>query len=157
LKLKTNQFLLSKFVKRYVYEEITMKKPTLAPIALCAITALFTQQALALVPTVEAVGRAAFTECPIVIGGNTARIYHSDKIVFMIGTAPLQPLIAGDAAALNNLPRNTELDVKIRDNPNAVANLKAKLLFFIGAANTVANRNNIKIVSVSYAIAVCPK
>ncbi|NOU20762.1 MAG: hypothetical protein HOO93_03065 [Methyloglobulus sp.] len=107
------------------------------------------------VPQVEAVGRGAITTCPAI--ANTAQVYHSDKIVFMIGNGNLQPLVAADFAALNAMPRLTELDIKIRDNPKAVANLKAKLLFFLGAANTAENRSLIKIVNVLYATAVCPK
>ncbi|MBK8816779.1 MAG: hypothetical protein IPN42_15300 [Methylococcaceae bacterium] len=107
------------------------------------------------VPTVETIGRAAITSCPTI--APTAQVYHSDKIVFIIGNGVLQPLIAADFAVLNALPRLTELDVKIRDNPNAVAALKAKLLFFLGAANTDANRNLIRITDVEYAVAVCPK
>jgi hypothetical protein len=106
------------------------------------------------VPGVEAVGRAAFDECPV---SSKVKIYHSDKIVFMIGNGNLQPLIAADFGPLNALPRLTELDVKIRDNPAAVANLKAKLLFFLGAANTAANRGLISIRQVTYATSVCPK
>lgn len=109
---------------------------------------------LAAVPTVEAVGRGAIDECPV---ASKVKVYHSDKIVFMVGNGNLQPLIAADFAALNALPRLTELDVKIRDNPAAVANLKAKLIFFLGAANTAANRALISIRQVTYATAVCPK
>ena len=132
-----------------------MKKLPLILILICAMDAFMFNQALAAVPTVEAVGRGAITTCPAIAA--TAQVYHSDKIVFIIGDGNLQPLIAADFPALNALPRLTELDIKIRDNPNAIANLKAKLLFFIGAANTADNRALIKIVNVLYATAVCPK
>ena len=110
--------------------------------------------ASAAVPTVEAVGRGAIDECPV---ASKVKVYHSDKIVFMIGNGVLQPLIAADFNTLNALPRLTELDIKIRDNPAAVANLKAKLLFFLGAANTAANRALIRITDVEYTAVVCPK
>jgi hypothetical protein len=112
---------------------------------------------LSAVPTVETVGRGAITTCPSITTTGQAQVYHSDKIVFMIGDGNLQPLIAADFAALNAMPRLTELDIKIRDNPLAVADLKAKLLYFVGAANTTGNRALIKIVNVLYATAVCPK
>lgn len=113
-------------------------------------------EASAAVPALEVEGKPAFQKCdPLATTGN---INHSDKIVFMIGdNGNLQPLVAADFAALNALPKLTELDIKIRDNPARVADIKAKLLFFLGAANTLANRALIRITDVEYAIAVCPK
>lgn len=131
----------------------TLKSLTLAVSMVAGLGAAST--ALSAVPTVEAVGRGAITTCPSI--APTAQVYHSDKIVFLIGNGNLQPLIAADFAALNSLPRSTELDIKIRDNPLTVADLKAKLLFFLGAANTAANRALIRITDVEYATAVCPK
>ncbi len=113
--------------------------------------------ALSAVPPVETVGRGAITTCPSTTISGQAQVYHSDKIVFMIGQGNLQPLIAADFAALNALPRLIEFDIKIRDNPLAIADIKAKVLSFMGAANTVANRDLLKITDVEYATAVCPK
>ncbi len=127
---------------------------TLASVVFIAAGMGVATSAQSAVPKVEAVGRPAITSCPT---STTTNVYHSDKIVFMIGEGSLQPLIAADFAALNSMPRLTELDIKIRDNPSAVADLKAKLLFFLGAANTAANRALIKITDVEYATAVCPK
>lgn len=113
--------------------------------------------ALSAVPALETGGRAAITACPSITTSGQAQVYHSDKIVFMIGQGGLQPIIAADFAALNALPRLTELDIKIRDNPNNVADIKAKVLSFLGAANTLINRDLLKITDVEYATAVCPK
>lgn len=113
--------------------------------------------ALSAVPIVETVGKGAITTCPSITTTGQAQVYHSDKIVFIIGNGNLQPLVAADFGALNALPRLTELDIKIRDNPLAVADLKAKLLFFLGAANTGTNRALVKITDIEYATAVCPK
>ena len=133
----------------------TLKSLTVAVSLVAGIGA--SSMALSAVPTVEAVGRGAITTCPSITTTGQAQVYHSDKIVFIIGNGNLQPLIAADFAALNAMPRLTELDIKIRDNPLAVADLKAKLLFFMGAANTAGNRALIKITNVLYATAVCPK
>lgn len=111
--------------------------------------------AFSAVPSLETIGRGAITSCPTLLVN--AQVYHSDKIVFMIGEGNLQPILAADFGALNAIPRLTELDIKIRDNPNAVADIKAKVLSFLGGANTVGNRALIKITDVEYATAVCPK
>ena len=106
------------------------------------------------VPALEIIGRGALKSCPL---STATKIYNFDKIVFMIGEGNLQPVVAADFVALNALPRLTELDIKVGDDPEKVADIKAKLLFFIGAANTISNRDLIKIIQVAYATAVCPK
>jgi hypothetical protein len=113
--------------------------------------------AMSAVPPLETAGRGAITTCPSITTTGQAQVYHSDKIVFKIGQGNLQPLIAADFAALNALPRLTELDIKIRDNPLAVADILAKVLSFMGAANTAGNRALIQVTGVLYATAVCPK
>jgi hypothetical protein len=69
-------------------------------------------------------------------------VQHWDKIVFMI----LDPKLASKA----NVTSNTELDIKVLDDPREVADLKQKILNFIGAPNE--NKSSIKIVDVEYAI-----
>lgn len=126
-------------------------------LALAAILPL--GQAAAAVPPVEKTGSAALTNCPTTLLVPT--IYHFDKVVFSISASTagvvLQAAIAADQAALNALPRNTELDIKIKDNPRAVADLKSKVLTFLGAAPTVANKSLIRIIQVTYETVLCPK
>ena len=131
-------------------------KASIAVVSLVAGMAA-TSSAMATVPRLEALGKGAISECPTIASTAKSQVYHSDKIVFMIGQGNLQPLIAADFAALNALPRLTELDIKIRDNPAAVADIKAKVLSFMGAANTLGNRDLLKITDVEYTAVVCPK
>ena len=132
----------------------TLKLATSAFAFVAALGATSSVQAV--VPKVEGVGRPAITSCPIT-ASTSARAFHSDKIVFMIGEGVLQPLAAADIVTLNRLPRLTELDIKIRDNPEAVADIKAKVLTFLGAANTASNRDLIKVTDVEYTAVLCPK
>lgn len=115
-----------------------------------------TSMASAFVPTVDGRGKRALVECPATTTAQPA-IYHFDKVIFMLGTGNLVPLLAADAAQLNAIPRNTELDIKILDDPKTVAELKGKVLSFLGAANVVANRDLLRITDVEYAAVVCPK
>lgn len=133
----------------------TLKSLTLAATLLVGLGTA--TEAMSAVPSLETAGRGAITTCPSITTTGQAQVYHSDKIVFMIGQGNLQPIIAADFAALNALPRLTELDIKIRDNPTTVADIKAKVLSFMGAANTVSNRDLLKVTDVEYATAVCPK
>ena len=82
----------------------------------CLALGLFiANSAQAAVPTVEYVGRAAITNCPTTLANSL--VFHSDKIIFMLGEGVLQPLETADVAALQALPRLVELDIKVRDNP----------------------------------------
>jgi hypothetical protein len=67
----------------------------------------------------------------------------------------LTALVAGDQIALNAVPRLTTLDIKVLDDPRSVADVKGKVLTFLAAADTAANRNGIRIDDVDYAV-VCP-
>lgn len=71
-----------------------------------------------------------------------AGVQHWDKIVFMI----TDPKLASKA----NVTANTELDIKVLDDPQKVADLKQKVMNFIGTPN--GNKSSIKIVDVEYAI-----
>jgi len=133
-----------------------MKKlSVMLALALCAGAALL-HPASARVPAVDARGIAADTECPAI--ANVPHVLHFDKIVFAI-TGQLQAAITADQAALDKLPHNQELDIKVRDNPTRIAHIKAKVLSFLGANSTAGHTNfgNITIISVSYAAVVCPK
>lgn len=112
--------------------------------------------ASAAVPTVDRVGKPALTVCPSMTGRDT--IHHFDKVIFQIGAGNLVPILAADAAALNALPRVTDLDIKIVDDPKTVADLESKVLSFLGAqpANA-ANRLLLRISDVEYASVVCPR
>ncbi len=123
------------------------------------LTGLFAANTtVAAVPAVDAKGVAAIVTCPISATGAVipATAYHSDKIVFSI-SGILQAALAADQTAISKLPLNTELDIKVRDNPRLVADIKSKVLSFLGAAVNPNNAGLIKIISVEYAIAVCPK
>jgi hypothetical protein len=76
--------------------------------------------------------------CPV------KNIQHWDKIIFSI--------ISPDFAKKVNLSANTELDIKVLDNPKQVADLKQKVLNFLG--NPSENKTSLKIIDVEYAI-VC--
>jgi len=130
-----------------------MKKSLLLSVVIAVTTVAAADVAYAAVPPVDRVGRPALSVCP---AAAPKRIFHFDKAIFQILTGNLVPIIAADAAALNALPRNTDLDIKIVDNPNTVADLESKVLTFLGAANNVNNRNLLRISEVEYTAVVCP-
>lgn len=130
-----------------------MKRLTLFPAAIISAVFLFdAQQAAAAVPGVDGRGLAAHTACPTVL--EVPAIYHFDKIVFQIAGQIAAAAVA-DQPALDLLPRLTPLDIKVLDQPKRVADLKAKVLSFLGAALTTENRQAISINQVTYATAVC--
>jgi hypothetical protein len=123
--------------------------------AAIALAALLPQQSSAAVPPVDGTGRAAFAGCPASTLTVPA-IYHFDKIIFSISATP--PLVAvnpADQPALNALPRNLPLDIKVLDNPRTIAHLKAKVLSFLGATVTPNSFPAVNIIEVEYATAVC--
>lgn len=130
-----------------------MNKLSILSILFFAIETLFSNQAIAVVPLVEVLGTAAITQCPTNVAPDT--VFHSDKIVFKI-TSALSTAIVADRAALAALPQNVELDIKIRDNPTRIANIKQKVLTFLGAAPNAANRAKITITDFEYTAVVCP-
>ena len=107
------------------------------------------------VPPVDAVGRPAIVVCGVTPGGAPIRTAHMDKIIFQI-VADLRAQLEADQPALDAVPKRTDLDIKVIDNPATVADLKGKVLTFLGAANTPENRENIKIADVEYAV-ICPR
>jgi hypothetical protein len=108
----------------------------------------------AVVPPVDDVGRPAIVLCEVTLGGDPVRAVHMDKVIFHI-TDFLLAVDAGDQAALNAVPRNSRLDIKVLDNPTTVADLKGKVLSFLGAVDGPVNRERIVIDDVDYAV-VCP-
>ena len=134
-----------------------MKRPALFPASIISAVLFFgAQQAAAVVPGVDNVGLPAIARCPTT--SNLPLVFHSDKIVFLI-TAPLKAAVANDQLLLERLPLKTPLDIKVQDNPARVANLKNKVLSFLGASIDPAtgNAEKITINQVTYAAVVCPK
>jgi hypothetical protein len=123
---------------------------------------LLANQAIAAVPPLDGIASPADTKlgtCPT-LAPATGIIRHFDKIIFRI-TGPLIAAAAADQPALDALPRNpNKLDIKVFDNPKTIADLKGKVLTFLGAKGTLqdtANRSYITIDDVDYAVILCPK
>jgi|SRR5688572_5613190 len=72
-------------------------------------------------------------------------VQHWDKIVFSINDTRI--------ARELNLTANSELDIKVLDDPLTVADLKKKVLDFLKVEDNERSRNAISIHSVEYAIA----
>lgn len=123
---------------------------TLSSIALLSLPGL----ASAAVPHVDGKGQGAVFRCGTNPNGQAVRAFHADKIVFEI-TGFLLAEIDADQLALDQVPRNTALDIKVKDDPTTVADLKGKVLTFLGARDGTANREQIRIAQVLYAM-VCP-
>ncbi len=120
-------------------------------IALATFAAGFAQ---ADVPIVDRIGHPAIVVCKTLPNEDVVRAVHMDKIIFQI-TGALTAANGADQQQLDAVPRNTALDIKVLDDPRTVADLKAKVLTFLGAMLTPANRLNIEIREVAYAV-VCP-
>lgn len=129
-----------------------MLKSRLLLLAACVSLPLLTQAA---VPPVDAVGRPAVVPCAVTAAGAVIRTAHMDKIIFQI-VGKLKAEVDGDQAALEAVPKKTDLDIKVIDNPTTVADLKGKVLTFLGAADTADNRAGIEIKDVEYAV-ICPR
>jgi hypothetical protein len=107
----------------------------------------------AAVPPVDSVGKPAIIRCGT-NNGAVVRASHADKIIFAL-VGFLQAQLPDDQPALDKVPRNTQLDIKVLDDPRTVADLSGKVLTFLGAADTPANREGVRILEVKYAM-VCP-
>jgi hypothetical protein len=107
------------------------------------------------VPPVDAVGRPAIVVCAVTPAGAPIRTAHMDKIIFQI-LDDLRAQLEADQPALDAVPKKTALDIKVIDNPSTVADLKGKVLTFLGAADTSTNRDAISIDDVEYAV-ICPR
>jgi hypothetical protein len=122
-------------------------------LALAAMGAIFPWSTQAAVPPVDGIGKPAVIRCGT-NNGAVVRASHADKIVFALGGF-LQAQLPDDQPALDKVPRNTPLDIKVLDDPRTVADLLGKVLTFLGAADTSANREAVRIMEVKYAM-VCP-
>jgi hypothetical protein len=111
--------------------------------------------AQAAVPPVDAIGRPAVVICGVTPAGVPIRTAHMDKIIFQI-VGDLRAQLQADQPILDAVPRKTDLDIKVIDNPLTVADLEGKVLTFLGAADTANNRENIEISDVEYAV-ICPR
>ena len=125
-----------------------------APIAALIVAAIIPATSFADVPPVDPVGRPARIVCGNTAGGQQVLAAHADKIIFTLSGALVAQQQA-DQAALNNVPRDTELDIKVLDDPRTIADLKGKVLSFIRAVDNAAARAAVKIIDVDYAM-VCP-
>jgi len=108
----------------------------------------------AAVPAVDSIGKPAVIKCGTGPNGQTIQAAHADKIVFRIN-GHLIATLAADQPALDKLPRQEGLDIKVLDNPKTVADLRGKVLTFLGAMDVPENRVSIEIIEVKYAM-VCP-
>ena len=138
-------------------EERVMKKSTLLWVVIATTTIAAADVAYAIVPPVDRAGKPALVVCPTTTAGAPNRIYHFDKVIFQIAVGDLVPITANDAAALKALPRSTDLDIKIIDDPRTVADLESKVLSFLGAQpRSSGNRELLRISDVEYTTIVCP-
>ena len=125
-----------------------------APAAALLLAAIIPATSFADVPPVDPGGRPARILCGNTAGGQQVFAAHADKIIFTLSGALVAQQQA-DQAALNAVPRDTELDIKVLDDPRTIADLKGKVLSFIRAADNGAARAAVKIIDVDYAM-VCP-
>ena len=125
-----------------------------APAAALLLAAIIPVTSFADVPPVDPGGRPARILCGSTAGGQQVFAAHADKIIFTLSGALVAQQQA-DQAALNAVPRDTELDIKVLDDPRTIADLKGKVLSFIRAADNAAARAAVKIIDVDYAM-VCP-
>jgi len=135
-------------------ETLMNTRAILLSLLLSTAPALSASQVLAVVPPVDGKGVPALARC--VEGTTTLPVLHFDKIIFMVGTGQLTPATPADFNQLNAIPRLSELDIKVKDDPKTVADLKSKVLTFLGAAITPTNRALIRIVDVEYAV-ICAR
>lgn len=119
-----------------------------------AVAAILPAVSRADVPPVDRVGQPAIVLCKNLPGGIPVRAVHMDKIIFQI-VGPLMAVNPADQMALNAVPQQQPLDIKVLDDPRTVADLKAKVLTFLGAAVNAVNRGSIEVRDVDYAV-VCP-
>ena len=117
-----------------------------------ALSLSLTSQAA--VPAVDGAGKPAVIKCGVSATGATINAVHADKIIFRV-TGFLPAVVPADQDALNRVPRDTELDIKVLDNPRTVADLRGKVLTFLGAVDSPNTRPNVTIIDVDYSM-VCP-
>lgn len=121
-------------------------------LALVFATTLLSAQAA--VPPVDDIGRPAVIRCKTMAGGIVINAVHTDKIIFELSGA-LAAANPADQNALDAVPRGSALDIKVIDDPRTIADLKGKVLSFIGAVDNAAQRQGVRIVDVELST-VCP-
>jgi hypothetical protein len=84
----------------------------------------------------------AFAQSQNIICPTKDDVQHWDKIVFFIRTP--------DLASKVSLPVNSELDIKVLDDPHKVADIKQRVLTFLNVPTEL--RSSIQIVNVEYSI-----
>ena len=122
--------------------------------AACLAAAITPAVSHAVVPAVDKIGQPAVIRCGTTPAGVEIFASHADKIIFSLGGF-LQAVVPAEQAALDTVPRDTKLDIKVLDNPRTVADLKGKVLSFLGAVDSAVARQQVQIVDVVYAM-VCP-
>ena len=127
---------------------------TLNHSAAAAIAFLACLPAMADTQTVDKIGRPAKIRCTVMADGTPVFAEHADKIVFRL-TGPIQAQTPADQPALDAIVRNSKLDIKVLDNPETIADLKGKVVSFIGGMDNAASRSFVTIDEVKYAM-VCP-
>jgi hypothetical protein len=116
---------------------------------LIALASPVAAQTVIPVPSVDSVGVPARIRC-----SSDIEAKHADKIIFRL-TGALTALNPANQVALNLIPRNTKLDIKVLDEPTTVADLEGKVISFLQAVDNAAARAVVVIDDVDYAI-VCP-
>ena len=94
-------------------------------LSIAVAAAIFPASSFADIPPVDSVGRPARIVCGSTAGGQQIFAAHADKIIFTLSGALVAQQQA-DQAALNNVPRDTELDIKVIDDPQTIADLKGR-------------------------------
>lgn len=110
--------------------------------------------ALADTQTVDRVGKPAKIRCGVWTDGSAIYAEHADKIIFHLTGTPVA-INPADQGPIMAIPRNSKLDIKVLDDPTTIADLKGKVLSFIGAIDNQTQRDLVVIDEVAYAM-VCP-
>jgi hypothetical protein len=119
-----------------------------------AVLALASVSALAASQVVDSVASPALIRCNTTAAGAPVNAVHADKIIFHL-TGPLQAVNPAAQQAVDAIPRDSKLDIKVLDNPATIAVLKGKVLSFIGVVDNANSRAGVTIDEVAYAM-VCP-
>jgi hypothetical protein len=122
----------------YIMRKIRILSPFGAAILSLALIISFMTQ---LSPVINE-GYATTTDISAQFNCPAKNVQHWDKIIFAIKSPQL--------AAKVKLPLNTELDIKVLDDPTKVADLKQKVLIFLKVPTEP--RSSIDILEVRYAM-----
>jgi hypothetical protein len=135
------------------------------PLLAAAAAALYADGVSA-APPVDMIGRPALVACPPATAtANASSIQHFDKIIFKITGHLIAPASTTGAANAQGIldefvkgVMDKPLDIKVVDNPKTIADLKGKVLSFVGAdPKNPENWPLVEIIDVEYASVVCPK